>query len=385
MKKILFFFGTRPEAIKMAPVVQAFARDKRFRTTLAVSAQHRQMLDQVLALFRLRANVDLDLMRPGQSLSGLTTRVLNAFEPVLDRAKPDLVVVHGDTTTTFAGALAAFYKKIPVAHVEAGLRTHDIYQPFPEEINRRMADAVSVLHFAPTETSRRNLLNENAPRTGLFITGNTVIDALVETRRRVTKPTAPQLKKISSLLMGREQRFVFMTAHRRENFGRPLQDIFTAVRILAKKFPDVHWVYPVHPNPNVTGPAKRQLRGLKNVHLLPPLGYSDAVWLIDKCSIVLTDSGGLQEEAPALGKPVLVLRNVTERPEAVEAGTVKLVGADAKKIVFEVSQLLTRPSAYAKMSNAVNPYGDGCAAKRIHQAVLWYFGLSRKKPGAFRP
>jgi UDP-N-acetylglucosamine 2-epimerase (non-hydrolysing) len=366
MKRILFFFGTRPEAIKMAPVVQTFARDKRFRTTLAVSAQHRQMLDQVFGLFRLRANVDLNLMRPGQSLSGLTTRVLNSFEPVLERAKPDLVVVHGDTTTTFAGALAAFYKKIPVAHVEAGLRTHDIYQPFPEEINRRMADAVSVLHFAPTETSRRNLLTESAPRNGLFVTGNTVIDALYEVRRRIKSPTHPKLRNIFLNDIKHGKRFVFMTAHRRENFGRPLEDIFLAVRFLAKKYPDVHWVYPVHPNPNVTSPAKRILSGIKNIHLLPPLGYSDAVWLIDKCAVVLTDSGGLQEEAPALGKPVLVLRDVTERPEAVVAGTVKLVGSHSAKIISAVSTLLTNAPAYAKMANAVNPYGDG----RLHRNYL---------------
>lgn len=376
MKKILFFFGTRPEAIKMAPVIKEFTKDKRFRITIAVSAQHRDMLDQVLKLFRLRASVDLDLMRPKQSLFDLTTRVLTAFEPVLERVKPDLVLVHGDTTTTLAGSLAAFYKKIPVGHVEAGLRTSDIYQPFPEEVNRRLTDAVATLRFAPTQTSRRNLSDENIS-TGVFVTGNTVIDALLETARKTKRPISKELRKQLP------RKIIFMTAHRRENFGRPIQEIFSAVRALAREFPDVHWIYPVHPNPNVRLPARAQLAGLKNMHLLSPLSYADAVWLLKKCSLVVTDSGGLQEEAPALGKPVLVLREVTERPEAVKAGTVQLVGSNRARLVRAVRRLLTDKKAYRKMAAAVNPYGDGRAARRIHEAVLWHFGMRKKRPETF--
>ncbi len=385
MKRVLFFFGTRPEAIKMAPVIKAFAADRNFRVTVAVSAQHRQMLDQVLKVFKLKAQVDLDVMRPKQSLYGLTARVITAFEPVLKRVKPHLVLVHGDTTTTLAGALAAYYMKIPVGHVEAGLRTRDIYQPFPEEINRRLTDGVATLHFAPTQISRRNLLRENIAANGVFVTGNTVIDALLQTAKNVTKPLSKNLKTRFSFLNRSGQRFIFMTAHRRENFGRPMAQIFEAVRTLARRFPHVHWIYPVHPNPNVSVAARKALGRIKNVHLLAPLDYSDAVWLLKKCSLVVTDSGGLQEEAPALGKPVLVLRAVTERPEAVVSGTVKLVGSDKEKIIREASKLLTDSRAYKKMAAAVNPYGDGRAARRTLDAVRWYFGLSRKRPAAFKP
>lgn len=380
-KKILFFFGTRPEAIKMAPVVEALAKDKRFQVTLAVSAQHRQMLDQVLKLFRLKASIDLDLMRPGQNLFDLTTRVIKAFEPVLQRSRPDLVLVHGDTTTTFAGALAAYYQQVPVGHVEAGLRTNDIYRPFPEEVNRRLTDTISALHFAPTELSRKNLLRENISPKSIFVTGNTVIDALMETVKMRRPPESAGLRKCLPRL---QKKIIFMTAHRRENFGAPFVRVLEAVRMLSKKFPNVDWVYPVHLNPNVHKPAHKYLSKLPNVHLIDPVSYADTVWLLKHCTLVVTDSGGLQEEAPAFGKPVLVLRDVTERPEAVKAGTVSLVGADRERIIKTVSRLLTDKKAYRKMSNAVNPYGDGRAAQRIHQAILWYFGIQRAKPAPFK-
>lgn len=373
MKNILFFFGTRPEAIKMAPVVDQLKSDKNFRVTVAVSAQHRDMLDQVLKIFGLKSDIDLDVMRPGQTLYELTSRVLLKFEPVLEKIKPDLVLVHGDTTTTLAGTLAAYYKKIPVGHVEAGLRTGDRYRPFPEEMNRRVTDAGATLFFAPTNESKRNLLREGHNDKYIFVTGNTVIDALLETAARPAKIPLKVTGKV-----------VLMTAHRRENFGAPFKHVFNSVRQLARRFPNVQWVYPVHPNPNVKKPAHALLGGLSNVRLMPPLDYAALVALMKRCSFVVTDSGGLQEEAPSLGKPVLVLRDVTERPEAVRAGTVRLVGTDSGKFEREVTKLLLDKKHYAKMANAVNPYGDGRAAQRIHQAIRWYFGMSRTRPATFR-
>lgn len=381
--KILCFFGTRPEAIKMAPVVRALKSNKQFRVTVAVSAQHRAMLDQTLKVFRLRSDRDLNLMRKGQSLFDLTARILKSFESVLKSVQPDLVLVHGDTTTTLGGSLAAYYQKIPVAHVEAGLRTHDIYQPFPEEINRRVTDVIAALYFAPTAESRRNLLKENVPASRIFVTGNTVIDALLYTVRRKTPYSDVKLGRLMARLKKQKSRVILMTAHRRENFGAPFVRTFQAVSDLSRKFPDTHWIYPVHLNPSVKGPAQRLLSGRSNVHLFAPLNYADLVNVMHQSTLVVTDSGGLQEEAPSLGKPVLVLRAVTERPEAVRAGTVRLVGTDKAKIVREVSALLTNKAHFQKMANATNPYGDGRAAERTRQAIEWYFGLRRGRPPFF--
>ncbi len=380
--KILFFFGTRPEAIKMAPVIKELEKEKRFQVVVAVSAQHRDMLDQVLKLFKISSSIDLNLMRKGQSLFDITTDVLLKFEKVLDQVRPDLVLVHGDTTTTMAGSLAAFYKKIPVGHVEAGLRTRNKYQPFPEEINRRVTDSLASLYFAPTEGAKNHLVAERLDPKAIFVTGNTVIDALLETARKNVAYHSKELERV--LKRVGKNPLILMTAHRRENFGDPFQSILAAVRSLSIEFPFHHWVYPVHPNPNVVGPARKVLGGLSNIHLISPVDYSEMVHLMKKAVLVVTDSGGLQEEAPSLGKPVLVLRDVTERPEAVRAGTVKLVGTHRAKIEREVSRLLTDSAAYKKMSNAVNPYGDGKASQRIRQAILWYCGLIKKKPVPFR-
>ncbi len=384
-KTILCFFGTRPEAIKMAPVVKQLMRESCFRVVVAVSAQHRGMLDQVLAAFKIKSHVDLDLMKPGQSLSDITVRVLDRFGPVLDRIKPDMVLVHGDTTTTLAGTLACYYKQIPVGHVEAGLRTNDLYRPFPEEANRQLTDALAALYFCPTNESAKNLHLEHRNRDRIFVTGNTVIDALLDTveTRKVVKDE--RLNKLLARMRASRTRMVLMTAHRRENFGKPFENVLSAVKQLSAKFPDVEWIYPVHPNPNVHGPAHRVLGKLSNVHLFAPLDYTDLVQAMDASTIVVTDSGGLQEEAPSLGKPVLVLRDVTERPEAVHAGTVLLVGTDEKKIVRETTKLLTDRRYYGKIANAVNPYGDGKASKRTSDAIRWYFGFSKSKPAPFRP
>jgi UDP-N-acetylglucosamine 2-epimerase (non-hydrolysing) len=380
--KILCFFGTRPEAIKMAPVIQVLEKEKRFQVVVGVSAQHRGMLDQVLDLFHIRCQVDLNLMKEGQSLFDVTADVLRKFERVLDQIKPDLVLVHGDTTTTMAGSLASFYKKIPVGHVEAGLRTGDKYRPFPEEINRHVTDSVATLYFAPTNKSKKNLLDEQIDPHLVFVTGNTVIDALLETAEKPSRIKSAELQRALTRI-GRQE-IILMTAHRRENFGAPFVNICTAVRNLSRRFPSIHWIYPVHPNPNVIKPAHRYLSSRPNIHLVSPLDYADLVKVMKKSKLVVTDSGGIQEEAPSLGKPVLVLRDVTERPEAVQAGTVKIVGTNRSTIERAVSKLLTDRRAYRKMSNAVNPYGDGHAAERISQAIRWYFGLSRTRPSPFR-
>jgi len=384
MKKILFFFGTRPEAIKMAPVVEAFQADRRFKTIVGVSAQHRSLLDQVLKIFGLKVDFDLDIMREKQSLFDITSRVLNKFEPVLQKYKPDLVMVHGDTTTTLAGALASYYKRIPIGHVEAGLRTGDKCRPYPEEMNRHLTDALTTLHFAPTPLGRKCLLEESIDPKYIFVTGNTVIDALVETVQKELPFKNPYLRRVVGPLISAGKDIVLLTAHRRENFGRPFNNAFSALAFLGTRFQNAHWFYPVHPNPNVFGPAHRFFKGKRNFHLLPPIGYSDMVNLMEKSSLVVTDSGGLQEEAPSLGKPVLVLREVTERPEAVGAGTVRLVGTDKKKIISEVSRLLTNRSSYLKMANAVNPYGDGKASERILRATQWYFKMAASKPAPFQ-
>ena len=376
--KVLTVFGTRPEAIKMAPVVQAVADDPRLDGKVCVTAQHRDMLDQVLDLFDLTPDWDLDLMQPGQSLHGLTARILTGLEPVFAEWRPDIVLVHGDTTTTLATTLAAFYSRVPVGHVEAGLRTGDLSAPFPEEANRVLADRICRLHFPPTPRSRDNLLAEEIPAEGIFITGNTVIDALLWVRERVRAADPEEdrgaLGPIFDLVTQGTERLVLVTGHRRESFGQGFQNICDALRTLALRHPNVHLVYPVHLNPNVQKPVHETLSDLPNVHLLRPLDYRPFVRLMDRSTFILTDSGGIQEEAPSLGKPVLVMRAVTERPEGVDSGTVRLVGTDAATIVAECERLLTDAAAFDAMRRAHNPYGDGDASRRICDAIASVLG-----------
>jgi len=378
--KVLSIFGTRPEAVKMAPVVHELSRTPGIETLVCVTAQHRQMLDQVLELFQILPDVDLNLMRPDQSLAQITAAVFNHLDPVLRDITPDWVLVQGDTTTVMAAALLAYYHRIRVGHVEAGLRTSDKWQPFPEEINRRVAGAVADLHFAPTEWSRQNLLRENVPAEHIVVTGNPVIDALQSVARMPPPPEVQDMLQRLGVPIEQSpaphsdgQRLVMITAHRRENFGTPLENVFRAILQLAEIYRGhVEFVYPVHLNPNVQEPAYRLLSQVPNVTLLPPLDYLPMVHLIKHATLVLTDSGGIQEEAPGLGVPVLVLRHVTERPEGVEAGTVRLVGTDPEVIVREARCLLDDPVAHARMARAVNPYGDGHAAPRIVKAILDY-------------
>lgn len=357
----------------MAPVLHALSAagaDSR----VCVTAQHRGMLDQVLSLFDIAPDADLNLMRPNQSLEGLTAAVIEGVSGILDDMKPDMVLVHGDTTTTFAAALAAFYKRIPVGHVEAGLRTGDIYAPFPEEVNRRLTDGIATLFFAPTEGAKKNLLAEGRDASGIFVTGNTVVDALFMTQERLAGDDTLRRSVIDALPYPTSgNRMVLVTGHRRENFGDGFRNICEALAELAER-PDIEIVYPVHLNPNVQKPVNEILGGIPNVHLLEPVDYPSFVHLMTNAHIVITDSGGIQEEAPSLGKPVLVMRDVTERPEAVEAGTVKLVGTDKMRIVTETSELLDNAAAHETMSRAHNPYGDGKAAKRIATEVLKYAG-----------
>jgi UDP-N-acetylglucosamine 2-epimerase (non-hydrolysing) len=379
--RVLSVFGTRPEAVKMAPVVQALARSPEVTPFVCVTAQHRQMLDQVLDLFNIHPDVDLDLMTPDQNLASLTADIFTHLDPVLVDLKPDWVLVQGDTTTVMASSLAAYYHHIHVGHVEAGLRTNDKWQPFPEEINRRLASVVTDLHFAPTEWARQNLLRENIPSSQIVVTGNPVIDALQEV---VHMPATPEVldlfkridlpyKTLPALLKASSPapRLILVTAHRRENFGKPLEQICSALKILAETYGDaIRIVYPVHLNPNVQQPVHRILGNIPHITLLNPLDYLPMVHLMKHASLVLTDSGGLQEEAPALGIPVLVMRAVTERPEGVQAGTVHLVGTDTDFIVNHTRNLLDDPQAYASMAQAINPYGDGKAAQRIVKAIL---------------
>lgn len=379
--RVMSVFGTRPEAIKMAPVVRALESDPgSFVLRVAVTAQHREMLDQVLEWFEIQPDYDLDIMQPGQSLSDVIVRALTGLEGVLTKDRPDLILVHGDTSTTFAAALAAYYQRIPVGHVEAGLRTNDKYQPFPEEINRRLTGVLADLHFAPTPLAKNNLLAENAPPESIFVTGNTVVDALLETVNKSYTFTDPGLAD----LIRQGRRILLVTAHRRENHGAPLEQICLALRDLAGSYPDVAVVYPVHRNPQVVQVANAILSGHDRVFLIDPLPYEAMAHLMKMAYLVLTDSGGIQEEAPGLGKPVLVLREVTERPEGVEAGTLKLVGTDRARIYQEAARLLDDPGAYGKMARAVNPYGDGRAARRIAEALSYYFGLTRQRPEEFR-
>ena len=378
MKKIMLVFGTRPEAIKMAPLVKEFQKyPEEFKTIVCVTGQHREMLDQVLQIFDITPDYDLNIMKQGQDLYDVTARVLTGMRDVLKKVQPDVVLVHGDTTTSTASALAAFYQQIPVGHVEAGLRTHNIYSPWPEEMNRLITGRIATYHFSPTPLSRQNLQNEGVVEKFLFVTGNTVIDTLymVVDKIKNDKPLDIKLEQIlkkSGYDINRSikgKKIVLITGHRRENFGNGFISICHAIKRLAKKYPEVDFVYPMHLNPNVRRPIHEvfgeNLSGLDNMFFIEPLEYLSFVYLMEKATIVLTDSGGIQEEAPGLGKPVLVMRDTTERPEALEAGTVKLVGTNYEKIVSEVSALLDNQDYYDKMSKAVNPYGDGLACKRI--------------------
>lgn len=370
-KKVMLVFGTRPEAIKMAPLVHKLkAEPETFDVRVCVTAQHRQMLDQVLKIFEIVPDIDLNVMKPGQDLFDVTANVLQGMKGVFGDSKPDTLLVHGDTTTTLATAMAGFYAGVPVGHVEAGLRTHDLSAPFPEEFNRQVASKVTRWHFAPTELSRANLIAERVDDASISITGNTVIDALHWVLNRIEADGERSFhlaQSISQLLPFNWQsdRFVLITGHRRENFGDGFLQICEALRELASRFNSVHFVYPVHLNPNVQKPVRTTLAGLSNVHLIEPLDYEPFVYLLKHSYLVLTDSGGIQEEAPSLGKPVLVMRDVTERPEAVDAGTVELVGANMERIVAGVTRLLKDDSHYSKMSHAHNPYGDGKACDRI--------------------
>ncbi len=374
MIRVLSVFGTRPEAVKMAPVVKELARHPDvIISRVCVTAQHREMLDQVLALFNIKPDYDLNIMQDRQALSGVTSRALLGVEQVIKAERPQWVLVQGDTTTVLAASLAAFYQRVKVGHVEAGLRTGDKYHPYPEEINRTLCDAIADLHFAPTETARRNLLRQGIPPASIFVTGNTVIDALLDVVARVRASGANPWH--TPALDGK--RIIAVTAHRRENFGQPLENICAALLELAHAYRgDVHIVYPVHLNPNVHDLVYRRLKGTDNISLTTPLDYWSMVGLLDRCYLVLTDSGGLQEEAPSLGKPVLVLREVTERPEAVEAGTVRVVGTDRARIVRETSALLDDQASYLRMARAINPYGDGKASGRIVRTILEQENLS---------
>jgi UDP-N-acetylglucosamine 2-epimerase (non-hydrolysing) len=365
--KILAIFGTRPEAIKMAPVVKALkAHAEHIEARVCVTAQHRHMLDQVLELFEIEPDHDLDIMTENQSLAQVTASVFTRLDPILAGEAPDWALVQGDTTTVMAASLAAFYRRVKVGHVEAGLRTRDKYHPFPEEINRRVAGVVADLHFAPTTWARDNLLSEGVPPEAIYVTGNPVIDALLSV---AGKPYDPETGPLAGLPW--EKRIILVTAHRRENFGRPLEDICAALLEIARRYAkDVHIVYPVHLNPNIQEPVHRLLGDVPNISLLSPLDYLPLVYMMQRCSLVLTDSGGIQEEAPGLGKPVLVLREKTERPEGIEAGTVRLVGSRAASIVAETARLLDDRVAYQRMARAANPYGDGHAAEYIVEALL---------------
>ncbi|WP_085013833.1 non-hydrolyzing UDP-N-acetylglucosamine 2-epimerase [Cronobacter sakazakii] len=368
--RVLTVFGTRPEAIKMAPLVHALAQDPAFDTRVCVTAQHRQMLDQVLHLFSIVPDYDLNIMKPGQGLTEITCRILEGLKPILTEFRPDVVLVHGDTTTTIATSLAAFYQRIPVGHVEAGLRTGDLYSPWPEEANRTLTGHLAMYHFAPTELSRQNLLRENIPDARIFVTGNTVIDALIAVRDRVMadEPLRLRLETQYPFLDG-DKKMILVTGHRRESFGGGFEQICRALADIAAQNRDVQIVYPVHLNPNVTEPVNRILGHIDNIVLIEPQEYLPFVWLMNHAWLILTDSGGIQEEAPSLGKPVLVMRETTERPEAVEAGTVRLVGTDTQRIVAEVTRLLHDEAAYQAMSHAHNPYGDGQACERILHAL----------------
>jgi len=369
--KVMLVFGTRPEAIKMAPLALMLSKDSRFDCRICVTGQHREMLDQVLKIFQLEAAYDLKIMRPKQDLSDVTSAVLLGMREVFQQFRPDIVLVHGDTATTLSASLAAYYHQIPIGHVEAGLRTHNLYSPWPEEANRKLTGALTALHFAPTQSAQANLRREGVNESDILVTGNTVIDALLQVVERLkgdgalVQDVQRQLPQLAS-----DRRMILVTGHRRESFGGGFERMCKALATIASDFPAVDIVYPVHLNPQVQEPVNRLLASIPNIHLIEPQEYLPFVYLMDRADLVLTDSGGVQEEAPSLGKPVLVMRDTTERPEAVEAGTVKLVGTDAQLIVEEVTRLLTDDEEYARMSFAHNPYGDGAACKRIADALV---------------
>jgi UDP-N-acetylglucosamine 2-epimerase (non-hydrolysing) len=410
--KIFAVFGTRPEAIKMAPLCRALKADSSFELQVLLTAQHRKMLDQVMDLFRIPPDHDLNIMQDNQTLEHVVTQVLTRLGPLLEKERPDLVLVHGDTVTTFAAALSAFYHKVPVGHVEAGLRSYDMENPFPEESNRVLADHLCALHFAPTHAALKNLRRENISAKGIFVTGNTVIDALKIATAQPhdwKEPALANLFKASEdssspaasgggsimAAKGRDgfpptirgndgRRLILLTAHRRENHGAPLEQVFRGLRRVIDEESDTTMIYPVHLNPKVQKPAKEILSGHPRIHLIPPVDYLDLVNLMKRATLVVTDSGGIQEEAPALGKPVLVLRKVTERPEAVKAGTARVIGVEEERVYRSVRELLTRPSLYRRMANAVNPYGDGKATARILESIQFYFGRRPRRPAEFR-
>ncbi|MCI9512089.1 MAG: UDP-N-acetylglucosamine 2-epimerase (non-hydrolyzing) [Oscillibacter sp.] len=377
--RILSVFGTRPEAIKMCPLVKELASRPGVESLCCVTAQHRQMLDSVLDVFDVKPDWDLDIMTPRQTLSTITSKCLTGMDEALEALKPDMVLVHGDTSTTFAGALSAFYHQIPVGHVEAGLRTYDKYSPFPEEMNRLLVSGIAELYFCPTEGNRENLIREGH-RENLFITGNTVIDALRTTVREDYRFSTEELNRLPY----GEKKVILVTCHRRENYGEPMKNIMLALRQIAEQRPDVELVYPVHLSPVVREAVDKYLRGAPRVHLIDPLPADEMHNLMARCYLVLTDSGGLQEEAPALGKPVLVMRRETERPEAVAAGTVKLAGVVQDDIVTMAERLICDKAAYDRMAHAVNPYGDGQACRRIADAVEWRYGLRKERPEDYR-
>ena len=376
--RIMSVFGTRPEAIKMAPLVKELASREGIESLCCVTAQHRQMLDSVLEVFQLKPDYDLDIMTPRQTLSTITSKCLTGMDEAIEALKPDMILVHGDTSTTFAGALSAFYHQVPVGHVEAGLRTYDKYSPFPEEMNRKLVSAIADLYFCPTVNNKNNLLKEGITK-GLFITGNTVIDALKTT---VREDYHFSTEALNHLPYG-EKKILLVTCHRRENYGQPMTNIMTALRRVADSFPEVELVYPVPLSPVVQEAAHKYLDGHPRIHLIAPLSVDEMHNLMARCYLVMTDSGGLQEEAPALGRPVLVLRKETERPEAVAAGTVRLAGVEEEDIFRMASQLLSDPDAYHKMAHAVNPYGDGQACRRIVDAIQWHFGQLPQPPEPF--
>lgn len=376
--KVMAIFGTRPEAIKMAPVVRELLKHPEIETKVCLTAQHREMLDQVVDLFQLLVDYDLDIMKQGQSLYDITDRVLLGLKEVLEKEKPDLVLVHGDTTTTFSATLSAFYQQIDVGHVEAGLRTGNMYSPFPEEANRRLTSVLTALHFAPTETARQNLLKENQKDDHIFTVGNSVIDALLATVKKDYVFEDKELQDIEE-----HKRIILVTTHRRENLGEPMRNVYRALRRLVETVPDTEVVFPVHRNPLVRQAVKEVLDGVPGIHLVDPMEYEPFTNLMARSAIILTDSGGIQEEAPSLGKPVLVLRDTTERPEAVASGTVKLVGTDEDKVYNTAYKLLTDEKAYKEMAESINPYGDGHTSERIVQAILYFYGISEKKPSVF--
>lgn len=370
MQKILVVMGTRPEAIKMAPLVHALRAEPRLKTTVCLTAQHRHMLDQVLKVFDIKADVDLDLMKPGQGLSELNGNVLRGMDQIIEQHKPDCVLVHGDTTTAMAAGMAAFYRHVPVGHVEAGLRTHDLYHPWPEEMNRRVIDLMANYYYAPTEVSRDNLIREGVAPERIHVTGNTVIDALLMMTERFKRDPALSRQMAAAFpFLDPAKKLLLVTGHRRENHGEPLMNVCHALKQLAE-YPDVQVVYPVHPNPNVRKAIDQVFGGNPRIHLIEPIDYQHFVYLMQQACIILTDSGGIQEEAPSLGKPVLVLRDVTERPEAVAAGTVRLVGTDTSRILQECGRLLADEAYYSTFAQRRNPYGDGTASQRIVESLV---------------